>query len=152
MERRIMSDPSAAPLIERRANTDPIAAKLVMLDPPHAIVAQLHPLDPPLPARTTTQEDLTTASQRKVNLIWEYTQAIVALMVVAATMVAGLFAMYHPSDVVQVAPGTFTSVAVQVPTILSVAFGTVVGFYFSRTNHAAIGGIGPKPEGPYLGR
>ena len=33
----------------------------------------------------------------------------------------------------------------QVPTIISVAFGMVTGFYFSRTNHAAIGGVGPKP-------
>jgi hypothetical protein len=36
---------------------------------------------------------------------------------------------------------------------MSVAFGTVVGFYFSRTNHAAIGGVGKKPhDGEYRGR
>lgn len=95
--------------------------------------------DPPIPAKTTTQQDLTTAGQRKVNLIWEYTQAVIALMVVTATMGSGLYQTMHPQ--VQ-----------QLPTIMSVAFGTVVGFYFSRTNHAAIGGIGPKPLAPYEGR
>ena len=85
---------------------------------------------------TTAQEDITTAGQRKVNLIWEYTQAIIALMVVISTMVAAL----------KLDPGQ------QISTILSMAFGTVVGFYFSRTNHAAIGGIGRKPSEKYVGR
>ena len=90
----------------------------------------------PLTPTTTEQEDITTAGQRRVNLIWEYTQAAIALMVVIATMVAGL----------KVALGQ------QIPTIFSVAFGTVVGFYFSRTNHQAIGGIGQKPTQKYEGR
>jgi len=92
-----------------------------------------------LPPTTTHQEDITTAGQRRVNLIWEYTQAIIALVVVIATMGSGVYMSYtHSMD--------------QLPTIMSVAFGTVVGFYFSRTNHAAIGGIGRKPEQPYEGR
>lgn len=94
--------------------------------------------DPSLPARTTFQEDLTTAGQRRINLIWEYTQAIIAIGVVFTTMVCGIYGMIHPAS--------------QVPTIISVAFGAITGFYFSRTNHAAIGGIGPKPSGEYLGR
>lgn len=28
----------------------------------------------------------------------------------------------------------------------------IVGFYFSRTNHAAIGGVGTKPQEEYKGR
>jgi hypothetical protein len=85
---------------------------------------------------TTAQEDITTAGQRRVNLIWEYTQAIIALIVVVSTFAAAL----------QLKDGG------QIPTIFSVAFGTVVGFYFSRTNHQAIGGIGPKPTQKYTGR
>lgn len=107
--------------------------------------------DPSLPARTTFQEDLTYAGQRRVNLIWEYTQAVVALMVVFSTMIAGIYSMVWPT----VAIGTGTAqfqIPVQIPTILSVAFGTVVGFYFSRTNHAAIGGVGGKPSQAYEGR
>lgn len=92
---------------------------------------------PSAAATTTFQEDLTTAGQRKVNLIWEYTQAAIAVTVTIATMIAGMYSMVKDA---------------QIPTIIAVAFGTVTGFYFSRTNHAAIGGIGPKPEGPYIGR
>jgi hypothetical protein len=96
--------------------------------------------DQSLPATTTAQEDITTAGQRKVNLIWEYTQAVVALIVVGATMASGVYDAFTHSDK-------------QVPTIMSVAFGTVVGFYFSRTNHQAIGGVGRKPsQQTYEGR
>lgn len=90
----------------------------------------------PIAPTTTTQQDLTTAGQRKVNLIWEYTQAFIAIVVVMATMAKAL----------TLPPNA------QLPTILSVAFGTVVGFYFSRTNHAAIGGVGNKPSQEYQGR
>ncbi len=41
---------------------------------------------------------------------------------------------------------------VQFPAVLSNALFLIVGFYFSRTNHAAIGGIGPQPNTPYEGR
>lgn len=93
--------------------------------------------DPSRPAITTFQEDLTTASQRRVNLIWEHTQAVIAIMVTLATMGTGTYSMFAHKEI---------------PTIISVAFGTVVGFYFSRTNHSAIGGIGLKPQSEYVGR
>lgn len=102
--------------------------------------------DPPVtmpsrPPTTTQQEDLTTASQRKVNLIWEYTQAVIAGMVVFANMVVGVYDGLAPAERRS-----------EFPVILSSALFLIVGFYFSRTNHAAIGGVGPKPEGIYLGR
>lgn len=100
------------------------------------------PVDPaaPRPPTTTEQQDLTFAGQRRINLIWEYTQALVAIVVVLSTMAAGIFEAY-------------SGLARPVPTIMSVAFGTVVGFYFSRTNHSAIGGVGEKPNStPYTGR
>lgn len=89
--------------------------------------------------KTTVQEDLTTAGQRRVNLIWEYTQAIIAISVVMANMGAALY------NTLQGKPG-------EVSMILSSALFLVVGFYFSRTNHQAIGGPGPKPTQPYTGR
>ena len=76
------------------------------------------------------QQDLVYAGQRKINLIWEWTQSVIAVLVVIATLGCGIVGM---------------SMNLQVPTIISVAFGMVTGFYFSRTNHAAIGGVGPKP-------
>lgn len=121
-------------------NGHPASVQPTLPTPP-AVPLTVPSPEPSLAPRTTAQEDLTTAGQRKINLIWEYTQAAIALVVVMSTMGAGLYATFHPN-----------SINTQVPTIMSVAFGTVVGFYFSRSNHAAIGGIGPKPNPPYEGR
>jgi hypothetical protein len=90
-----------------------------------------------LPATTTSQQDLTTAGQRRVNLLWEYTQAIIAIVVTVCTMTAGAYATFNKSET---------------PPVLNISFGMVIGFYFSRTNHAAIGGIGKKPSQDYEGR
>ncbi len=86
----------------------------------------------PLPPTTTASEDLTTAGQRKINLIWEITQAIIAVVVTIALIFASLQQIDAPE--------------------LKNAFFLIVGFYFSRTNHAAIGGIGSKPSSVYEGR
>jgi hypothetical protein len=88
--------------------------------------------DPSRPATTTFQQDLVTAGQRRINLVWEYTQAIIAGAV------------------------TFAYIASQLLKIESAGLANacflIVGFYFSRTNHAAIGGVGVKPVPPYEGR
>lgn len=89
---------------------------------------------------TTTQEDLTFAGQRKVNLIWEFTQAGLALVVVASNVSVAIYM------VVSRIPFT------EYPPILSHSLFLIVGAYFSRTNHAAIGGVGPKPMPKYEGR
>jgi hypothetical protein len=81
---------------------------------------------------TTEQEDITTAGQRKVNLIWEYTQAAVALLVT----ITFLYCEVMKIDSLAVKMG----------------FSLIVGFYFSRTNHSAIGGVGRKPYQQYQGR
>lgn len=94
----------------------------------------------PLKATTTVQEDMTTAGQRKVNLIWEFTQAFVAIIVVVCNMVVGiLFAVRGTA-------------ATEFPMVLSSSLFLVIGFYFSRTNHSAIGGVGAKPLQKYIGR
>lgn len=86
----------------------------------------------PMPAKTTFQEDLTVAGQRRVNLIWEYTQATIALMVILANVIVGA------------ARGLGYGGPSEYPIILSSSLFLIVGFYFSRTNHQAIGGIGIK--------
>ena len=93
--------------------------------------------DPSLPASTTFQQDLTFAGQRRINLIWEYTQAAIAIGVVIVALIAAVVAMMLDKEV---------------SAFLSFVCGNVVGFYFSRTNHAAIGGIGVKPNEEYKGR
>lgn len=84
----------------------------------------------PLSPTTTEQQDITTAGQRRINMIWEITQAMIAILVVTSSLGASLWAMIHKDEV---------------PALLAFLCGNVVGFYFSRTNHAAIGGVGRKP-------
>jgi hypothetical protein len=85
---------------------------------------------------TTVQQDITTAGQRRVNLIWEFTQAAIAILIVVANVIAELGGKDGKGS-----------------TVLSSAMFLVIGFYFSRTNHAAIGGVGKKPtQQAYEGR
>lgn len=94
----------------------------------------------PLKPTTTEQEDITFAGQRRVNLIWECTQAFIAVAVVLANLIVGVM-----FGINQTPAGNF-------PSVLSSSLFLVIGFYFSRTNHAAIGGLGPKPIERYEGR
>lgn len=88
---------------------------------------------------TTVQQDLVTAGQRRINLIWEYTQAVISIMVVAANMTVATY------DGLVGTHGEY-------PVVLSSSLFLIVGFYFSRTNHAAIGGVGEQPVARYEGR
>jgi hypothetical protein len=88
--------------------------------------------DKPLSPTTTAQQDITTAGQRRINLIWEYTQAMIAIFVTMALIYTAITKVDSPE--------------------IRDAFFLIIGFYFSRTNHAAIGGIGRKPSQEYEGR
>lgn len=83
---------------------------------------------------TTTQQDLVTHGQRRINLIWEVTQASIAVTVVLSNVTVAIFM------VISRIPFT------EYPPILSHSLFLIVGAYFNRTNHAAIGGVGAKPE------
>ncbi len=83
-----------------------------------------------LTATTTAEQNRKTASQRRVNLIWESTQAVIAISVTAATLYVAANLALHDSG--QVAAFL----------LLSNAFFLVVGFYFGRTNHQRTGGVG----------
>jgi hypothetical protein len=95
------------------------------------------------PPTTTTEQDLRTAEdrsqlayrtagQRRVNLIWEYSQAGIALLVVAANIVYAFIQTLIPGA------STLAQASGQ-SGLLSNAFFLVIGFYFGRTNHARIG-------------
>lgn len=73
---------------------------------------------------------LRSAGQRRINLIWEYTQAGIAVVVVVSNVVYVFVLLFIP-DV--------SARATTAATLLSNAFFLVVGFYFGRTNHARIG-------------
>jgi hypothetical protein len=79
---------------------------------------------------TTAEQDLRTAGQRRINLIWEYTQAGIAISVVFANIFY-IFALLFTGEV---APSVAAAAG-----LLSNAFFLVIGFYFGRTNHARIG-------------
>jgi hypothetical protein len=77
-----------------------------------------------LPPNTTEQEDMVTAGQRRVNLVWEFTQAIIAVMITAAIVYCAIKGIDSR--------------------VLNNAFFLIVSMYFVRTNHHLIGGVGPK--------
>ena len=61
-----------------------------------------------------------SAGQRRINMIWEITQALIALTFCAATTVTAFMKI----DSEPLTNATFL----------------IVGFYFSRTNHTRVGG------------
>jgi hypothetical protein len=73
------------------------------------------------PATTTLQEDLVTAGQRRINLIWEMTQATVTIMITGAAIFCAVYKL--DADV------------------LNFAFVAVISTYYARTNHTKIGGV-----------
>jgi len=78
----------------------------------------------------SSEASLKSAGQRRVNILWEVTQALIALAVTIQTLrVSGNLAMQDKSET-----AAFL--------LLSNAFFLVIGFYFGRTNHARTGGIG----------
>lgn len=79
---------------------------------------------------TTPEEEAKhSAGQRRVNLVWELTQAAIALAVTFATLWASV-------SVVLI--GNANDAAFL---LLSNAFFLVVGFYFGRSNHQRVGGV-----------
>ena len=79
-------------------------------------------VEPPLPPKTTEQEDITTAGQRRINLIWEVTQASVTFTITIAAIYCAIKGIN--SD------------------ILNFAFISIISTYYARTNHTKIGGLG----------
>jgi cobalamin synthase len=95
-----------------------------------------HPSEPQLVARAeATESDRVSHGQRRINLIWEITQAVVALAVTGVTLfVSASLALRGDTDEAA-------------RLLLSNAFFLVVGFYFGRTNHQRVGGIGGDTGG-----
>lgn len=75
---------------------------------------------------TTSEQDRHSYGQRRINLIWEVTQAVIAIVVTVATLyVASQLALRNEAQT-----AAFL--------LLSNAFFLVIGFYFSRSNHNRI--------------
>jgi hypothetical protein len=81
-----------------------------------------------------SQDDIARAGARKINLIWEATQAVIAIVVIIGyAAIAGWCAVNMK----------------EVPTSLSLLTGNIVGFYFSRTNHVGLGRKTDPGQSPY---
>lgn len=75
----------------------------------------------PLPPTTTVEENLHSYSQRRINIIWETTQAFIAITVIVAVVFCAIY-------------------KIDAESLVNMAY-LVVGFYFGRTNHEKIGGV-----------
>ena len=115
--------PDSAPVTV--TNDEPIAVTV-------AGETQAHTTARTVAAKASADADvLTNYGQRRINLIWEATQSVIALLVTATTLyVAATLAVSGKADA-----AAFL--------LLSNAFFLVVGFYFGRTNHTRVGGVGP---------
>ena len=92
------------------------------------------PPPPPLPALTAPEQEegLRTSGQRRVNIIWEVTQAVIAVFVTVGTVfVSGILIVRDGNS------GAATAFL-----LLSNAFFMIVTSYFQRTNHTRSGGVG----------
>lgn len=67
-----------------------------------------------------------TAGQRRINLIWEFTQGVIAVAITAAKIYCSINKIDSPE--------------------LTNAFFLIVSMYFVRTNHHLVGGVGTKDD------
>lgn len=152
-----MSDPISNILTEQTIdlNSNPPATIVMGSADGATIGGAVSPPPPPPPSTsnvgevlhptTTAAQDRVTAGQRRINFIWEITQASIAVLVTGTTVfVLGRVAI-NLADV--------TANQLIAAMQLNVMATLILSFYFSRTNHAAIGGVGTKPEmSEYRGR
>lgn len=93
---------------------------------------------------TTEEEDRVALGQRTINLIWENTQSKIALLSVFSSQIINMAVILillfkegdTKSDVIAVITACIAA--------MNLTVGIIIGFYFSRTNHSAIGGTGKK--------
>lgn len=84
------------------------------------------PTAAPAPPPPPTETEKKTAGQRRVNLMWELTQSLVAISVTAANIYCAVSGI--ESD------------------LLGNAFVMILAMYFIRTNHTKIGGVGTSED------
>jgi len=99
---------------------------------------------PPLAPNTTEQEDMVTAGQRHINLIWKTTQSKIALISIISSQVINVIVIIALLFKEKAADPTAIATITASIAAMNLTVGIIIGFYFSRTNHSAIGGVGRK--------
>lgn len=102
---------------------------------------------------TTEQQDVTTAGQRYINRVWEFTQSAIALMtVISGVLINSIIIFFVILKDAEVSTSQLSLISISLQ-FINLTTGIIIGFYFSRTNHSAQGGVGPKvADAPYTGR
>lgn len=90
-------------------------------------------------AAESEQKALTTAGQRNVNLMWETTQAKIAVAIVY--IVLGVAATVTMMGMLPWATEKQLALAITAFLLLSNLSTLVIGFYYGRTNHQRVGGV-----------
>lgn len=83
------------------------------------------------PPNTTAEQNLVTAGQRHINVMWERTQQVIAVMVAAVTLFACVFLVIYG----ELPDKTLAFSFLQTISIM------VIATYFQRTNHVKTGGV-----------
>ena len=91
-----------------------------------------------IPSETTSEQDRRTAGQRRINIIWEVTQAVIALAVTGTGMFTASNLALRDTDL----SDANKSMAITAFLLISNTVFLVIGFYFGRTNHQRVGGLG----------
>lgn len=106
-----------------------------------------------LPPTTTEEQDTVSEGQRIINALWEGTQSRIAQVsvfggvLVNAVLIVSIIFFGREMSVTQL---SVVTICLQ---FINMTAGIVIGFYFSRTNHSARGGVGERPpDSPYTGR
>lgn len=102
------------------------------------------------PATTTLQQDIGADSRRAVNLIWEKNQERISLGVVSASMlVCSILALMSLNPNATERQYAIANTALTFLITISVG---ISNFYFQRTNHEKVGGVGATVEEESKGR
>jgi hypothetical protein len=84
----------------------------------------------PMKPDTTSEQDKHSLGQRRINMIWEITQASIALSIIWGSVGASIW-MIVSDPLNRLMSFLFLSNVVSI----------VIGFYFGRTNHQRVGGV-----------
>lgn len=104
-----------------------------------------------LPPTTTTEQNTVTAGQRAINLIWERTQSQIAKVTVYSNNALNVAVIVSVIWADRKMDPAFIALILAAMASINQLSGIIIGFYFSRTNHSAIGGVGPKENPSNLG-
>lgn len=90
---------------------------------------------------STEEEERVSLGQRDTSMLWETTQAKIAIAVVY--MVLGVAALISIIGMLPWAGEKQIALAITAFMLLSSLSTLVIGFYYGRTNHQRVGGVGP---------